>query len=84
VDATGFANGQAFASCRDGSLTVVGEKNGQWVVEQTVTTVAGARTLGIDLSNNKIYLPTAELEPTTTGRPRPKPGSFSIVEVGRP
>ena len=83
VDATGFDRGQAFASCRDGSLTVVGEKNGTWDVVQTVKTVVGARTMGVDPSSQKIYLPTAELEPVTTGRPRPKPGTFMIVEVGR-
>jgi hypothetical protein len=83
VDATGFDRGQAFASCRDGSLTVAGEKNGQWDIDQTVNTAAGARTLGVDPSSQKIYLPTAELEPATTGRPRPKPGTFMIVEVGR-
>jgi hypothetical protein len=83
VDATGFDRGQAFASCRDGSLTVAGEKNGQWDIDQTVKTVVGARTMGIDPSSQKIYLPTAELEPATTGRPRPKPGTFMIVEVGR-
>jgi DNA-binding beta-propeller fold protein YncE len=83
VDATGFDNGQGFASCGDGTITVVGEKNGKWDVVQTVKTVAGARTMGIDLSSNKIYLPTAEMEPATTGRPRPKPGTFMIVEVGR-
>ena len=83
VDAVRFDRGQAFASCRDGSLTVAGEKSGQWVVEQTVQTVAGARTMGLDRINNKIYLPTAEMEPATTGRPRPKPGTFMIVEVGR-
>jgi DNA-binding beta-propeller fold protein YncE len=83
VDATGFDQGQAFASCRDGSLTVAGEKNGQWDIDQTVKTVVGARTMGIDPSSQKIYLPTAELEPATTGRPRPKPGTFMIVEVGR-
>jgi DNA-binding beta-propeller fold protein YncE len=83
VDATGFDRGQAFASCRDGSLTVVGEKNGTWDVVQTVKTVGGARTMGVDPSSQKIYLPTAELEPVTTGRPRPKPGTFMIVEVGR-
>lgn len=82
VDATGFDRGQAFASCRDGSLTVVGEKNGTWNVEQTVKTVVGARTMGVDSSTRKIYLPSAELEPATTGRPRPKPGTFMIVEVG--
>jgi DNA-binding beta-propeller fold protein YncE/predicted RNA-binding protein len=83
VDATGYDRGQAFASCRDGSLTVAGEKNGQWDVVQTLKTVAGARTMGIDLNSNKIYLPTAEMEPATTGRPQMKPDTFMIVEVGR-
>jgi DNA-binding beta-propeller fold protein YncE len=83
VDATDFDNGQAFASCGDGTLTVVSEKSGQWSVEQTVKTAVGARTSGVDLLTNKIYLPTAEMEPATTGRPRPKPGTFMIVEVGK-
>ena len=83
VDATDFDDGQAFASCGDGTLTVVGQKGGQWSVEQTLKTTPGARTSGVDLSNNKIYLPTAEMEPATTGRPRPKAGTFMIVEVGR-
>lgn len=83
VDATDFDNGQAFASCGDGTLTVVGEKSGQWSVEQTVKTPVGARTSGVDLLTNKIYLPTAEMEPATTGRPRPKAGTFMIVEVGK-
>lgn len=84
VDATRFDHGQAFASCGDGSLMVTGEKNGQWAVEQTVKTAAGARTMGLDRQTNRIYLPTAELEPNPSGgRPRPKPGTFTIVEVGR-
>src|SRR6185437_14035919 len=45
VDATGVDGKQAFASCRDGSLIVAGEKGGGWVVEQTVKTPQGARTL---------------------------------------
>jgi DNA-binding beta-propeller fold protein YncE len=83
VDATGFYKGEAFASCRDGSLTVATEKSGKWDVDQVVKTPDGARTMGIDFENGRIYLPTAELEPATTGRPRPKPGTFMIVEVGR-
>lgn len=84
VDATRFDQGQAFASCGDGSLIVAGEKSGQWEVEQTVKTAAGARTMGLDRRTNRIFLPTAELEPNPSGgRPRPKPGTFMIVEVGR-
>jgi len=82
VDATSFDAGQAFASAGDGTLTVTSVKGGKWVVDETVTTPMGARTMGIDPATHRIYLPTAELEPAATGRPRPKPGTFMIVEVG--
>jgi DNA-binding beta-propeller fold protein YncE len=83
VDATGFNRGEAFASCRDGSLTVGSAKSGKWDVEQVVKTPVGARTMGVDTATDRIYLPTAELEPSNGGRPRAKPGTFMIVEVGR-
>jgi DNA-binding beta-propeller fold protein YncE len=85
VDADRFYKGEAFASCGDGSLTVVNANNGSWQVEETVKTPRGARTMGIDTSNGRIYLPTAELGPPATpgGRPTLKPGTFMIVEVGR-
>ncbi len=85
VDADGFYKGEAFASCGDGTLTVAKAKNGSWQVEEMVKTVAGARTMGIDASNGRIYLPTAEMEPPATpgGRPRPKAGTFMMVEVGK-
>ena len=86
-DAVGFDGGRAFASCRDGSLTVVGEKGGKYVVEQVVKTREGARTMGIDPGTHTAYLPTAEFEPAKAGStsrfPAMKPDSFMIVEVGR-
>ncbi len=81
VDATGFYQGQAFASCRDGSLLVAGEKAGKFDVQQTVKTPEGARTMTMDRTNHRIYLPTAEFEPATTGRPKARPGTFMIVVV---
>jgi outer membrane protein assembly factor BamB len=83
VDATAFHEGQAFASCRDGSLTGASIKNGKLQLDQTVKTPEGARTMAIDRTNHRIYLPTAELEPATTGRPKAKPGTFMIVVVER-
>jgi hypothetical protein len=85
VDATRIEGGQAFASCGDGQLVVAGEKDGKYEVEQVVKTPPGARTMGIDRRTHTIYLPTAELEARAPGqrRPRPKPGSFMIVEVGQ-
>ena len=85
VDATKFDAGQAFASCRDGSLAVVGETSpGKFEIVQTAKTPVGARTMGIDSSTHRIYLPTAEFEepkPGATGRPVMKPGTFMIVVV---
>ena len=85
VDAVVFHAGQAFASCRDGSLVVAGKKEGSFAVEQVVKTPVGARTMGIDPTAHTIYLPTAEFEEAKPGatstRPRAKPGSFMIVQV---
>jgi DNA-binding beta-propeller fold protein YncE len=82
VDATKFDRGEAFASCRDGSLAVAAETSpGKFEIVQTVKTPTGARTMGIDPTTHKIYLPTAEFEPATTGRPATKPNSFMIVVV---
>ena len=67
VDATGFQEGEAFASCRDGSLIAVREESGEFKVDQTIKTPDEARTLGIDSATRKIYLPAAELKPATTG-----------------
>lgn len=87
-DAVRFAHGQAFASCRDGSLTVASNKDGKWAVEQVVKTRDGARTMGLDAKTNTIYLPTAEIEPPAAGeapsrRPKMKPDSFMMVVVER-
>lgn len=82
VDATRYDRGQSFASCRDGSLTVIGDKDGKFIVEQTVKTADGARTMGLDREKQAIYLPTAQMEPAAAGhRPQPKPGTFEIVVV---
>jgi DNA-binding beta-propeller fold protein YncE len=87
VDATQFHAGNAFASCRDGSLTVIGKQGGKFVVEQVVKTADGARTMGLDDATNTIYLPAAVMEAPATGaankRPQMKPDSFMIVEVGQ-
>jgi DNA-binding beta-propeller fold protein YncE len=87
VDATKFDGQQAFASCRDGKMSVVGEgASGKFEVVQTVTTAVGAKTMDIDSATHKAYLPTFEFEaqqPGATGRPTPKPGSFMILVVGR-
>ena len=84
VDATKFDRGHAFASCRDGSLAVASETSpGKFESVQTVKTPQGARTMGIDTTTHRIYLPTAEFEPGSTGRPVMKPDTFMIVVVAQ-
>jgi hypothetical protein len=85
VDATKVENGQVFASCRDGSLSVASEKSpGKYEIVQVVTTHVGASTMAIDSSTHRIYLPAAEFEDSKNepkARPKPKAGTFMIVVV---
>jgi hypothetical protein len=85
VDATKVENGQVFASCRDGSLSVAREQApGKYEIVQVVKTHVGASTMGIDSSTHRIYLPAAEFEDSKDGpkaRPKPKAGTFMIVVV---
>jgi hypothetical protein len=83
VDATKIDNGQAFASCRDGTLAVISETSpGKFTLVQTVKTGPGAGTMGVDSATHRIYLPTAdyeEVKPGATGRPKTIPGTFKIL-----
>jgi DNA-binding beta-propeller fold protein YncE len=85
VDATKVENGQVFASCRDGSLSVAREKSpGKFEIVQVVKTNVGASTMTIDSTAHRIYLPAAEFEDSKDGpkgRPKPKAGTFMIVVV---
>jgi hypothetical protein len=87
VDATKIDDGQAFASCGDGTLAVASETSpGKFEIVQSLKTRQGARTMGLDPTTHTIYLPTAEFEerkPGATGRPATKPGTFMIVVVAR-
>jgi YVTN family beta-propeller protein len=79
----------AFSSNGDGTLTVVGEDSpNKFSVWQMVNTMIGARTMALDPETHSIYLVTGELDPTppadpkqAPGRPRFKPGTFTIVVV---
>jgi DNA-binding beta-propeller fold protein YncE len=80
VDATVFDDGLAFASCRDGTLTVAAQSGDSWAAQQVVKTRAGARTMCVDPQTHEIFLPTAEMG--AGKKARPKAGSFMIVVVG--
>jgi DNA-binding beta-propeller fold protein YncE len=86
VDATAFDGGTIFVSCGDGTLWVINEETpAEFKTVQTLTTVPGARTLAVDSSTHKIYLPAADLKPADPdkpkARPEPVPDTFKIVVV---
>jgi len=84
VDATRWAGNQAFASTREGKLSIAEEKGDKWEIVQTVTTGLGTKTMDLDNEAHKIYLPTVEFEEAKPGsRPAAKAGTFMIVVVGR-
>jgi DNA-binding beta-propeller fold protein YncE len=84
VDAVKFEGGQAFASTAGAQLFVAGERTpGKFEIVQTVKTGEGARTMAIDTSTHRIYLPAAEFETGTNGRRAAKPGIFLLLVVAR-
>jgi DNA-binding beta-propeller fold protein YncE len=83
---------ECFSSQGDGTLTVIKENSPtSFAVEQTVTTMPGAKTLTLDSKTGKILLITAEYGPAPSPPPAGArfnrgpmlPGSFSILVVGK-
>ena len=80
---------RAVSSNGEGTMTVVQEVNkDSFKVLETITTMAGARTLALDTKSHHIYAPTAEFNPApaaTAAEPRPrrtaKPDSFYIMDI---
>lgn len=89
VDGAEFDAGSqnAFSANGDGTLTVVHEADPEhFTVAQTLATARGARTIALDTSRHKLYLPTARFEETASARAdEPKgpvvPGSFVVLVV---
>jgi len=76
----------AFASCGDGTLTVVHEDSpNKFSVVENVPTKRSARTMALDEKTHNIFLSAADFEPPAPGerRGKMKPGSFVILVVGR-
>jgi YVTN family beta-propeller protein len=93
VDANRFdaGTGLAFASCGDGTLTVVHEDSpDKYTVVENVATQRGARTMELDPKTHNVYLVTAEFGPppaATPENPRPRPsmvpGTFTLLIFGK-
>ncbi|MEP7131497.1 MAG: YncE family protein [Sphingomicrobium sp.] len=66
---------------RDGNLTIIRLRPTAAVVEQVATAVS-ARTIALDPSTGRAYLPSATLAPAVgKERPKPVPGTFRILVV---
>jgi len=76
VDATSFNPNtkEVFSSQGDGTVTVIKELSPtNFVVEQTVQTLTGARTMTLDTKNNNAFVVTAEYGPPPPAPPAANP-----------
>jgi DNA-binding beta-propeller fold protein YncE len=84
------ARGLIFTSNRDGTLTVLHQDGAdRYRVLQTVATESGARTLALDSSSGRVYLPAAKFGPApASSKSEPEPRapmvaeSFAVLVVG--
>ncbi|MEO8100759.1 MAG: YncE family protein [Acidobacteriota bacterium] len=91
ADGIALDGGRAFTSNGgDGTMTVIGEEGGKWVVEETVDTLRSARTIGADAKAHVLYLPAAENGPPAVGKDGKAKGrgpiqadTFQILVVGK-
>jgi len=75
----------AFASCRDGTVTIAHEDApDKLTVVQTLKTARGSRTMTLDPATHKIYLSAADYEKGSEGQRRPNAvsGSFKVLVFG--
>ena len=96
VDTVAFnpATMEAISTENAGSMTFIKENSPtSFIVEQTLQTIPGAKTMTLDTKTNHVFTMTAEYEPATSnappgpaGRPARGPmvrGSFSILVIGK-
>lgn len=80
------ATGETFSSQGDGTLTIIKETSPTtFLVEQTVTTMPGAKTLTLDSKTGRVLLIAAEFGPVPAGVRRGPmiPDSFTILVVAK-
>ena len=88
VDGAGYdaASANAFASNANGTLTVIHQDGpDQYHVAENVETPQGARNMGLDPTNHRVFVVSAKFGPRPEGRGRPPvlPGSFSLLVIER-
>src|ERR1022692_4758337 len=88
VDGAGFdaASGHGFASNANGTLTVIHQDTpDQYHVAENVQTPEGARNMGLDPTNHRVFIVSAKFGPTPAGARRGPvlPGSFTLMVIER-
>jgi len=83
TDATWYdaATSLAFASCRDGRITVARVDGDTMSVVQTVETSPGSRTMALDAGTHTLYVPAAS--PLSGGGRGNDPNSFHVLVYAR-
>ena len=89
VDGAGFdaASANAFASNADGTLTVIHQDTpDQYHVIENLQTPQGARNMGLDATNHRVFIVSAKFGPAPAGgrgRGPVLPGSFTLMVIER-
>jgi DNA-binding beta-propeller fold protein YncE len=89
VDGTTFdaVSGNAFASNADGTLTVIHQDApDQYRVTENLQTPQGARNMGLDPTNHRLFIVSAKFGPAPAGgrgRGPVLPGSFTLMVIER-
>ena len=89
VDAVAYDadNKMIFASNYDGTISVIRQKGpNQYESAGDIKTQESAKTMAIDPKTKRLYLSAAQMVPPPQGqkgRPKPKPGSFTLLVVER-
>jgi len=88
VDGAGFdpVSSDAFASNADGTLTVIHQDGADtYHVVQSVETAPGARNMGLDVTNHRVFVVSAKFGPPPPGRSRGTvlPGTFTLLVIER-
>jgi YVTN family beta-propeller protein len=88
VDAAAFDadNKLIFCSNYDGTISVIHQKSpDEYESVGNIQTQESAKTMALDPKTKRMFLSAAEMVPPPSGkgRPKPKPGSFTILVVER-
>jgi DNA-binding beta-propeller fold protein YncE len=87
VDAVSFDadNNLIFASNGDGTVSVVHQKSpSEYESVGDIQTQKSAKTMAFDPKTKRLFLSAAEMVSSSGGgRPKPKPGSFTVLVVER-